>query len=185
MKKFEMPSTRIEGEEEKEKIKKLDFLIMKKMQGFMDPCVAGRFGDDHFSFDAASYYTLIDLRDGAKKLLKIGWGEMSSKTFLCPKEESPYPESIDLYREFPLPIYCLSQADSYLSDSRDREEMKKDPVSYLQKKAIFVYDKKGLGFVGNEPVDPDKHPWRKELKIENLPSVNIDKAISEMKNFND
>ncbi|MDD3711188.1 MAG: hypothetical protein PHP37_01130 [Patescibacteria group bacterium] len=166
-----------------EKIKKLERIIREKLERVMAPCVAGRFGDEHFSFDAASYYTLVKNDNGKEMLVKLGWGEMSSKTFLAPKEELTYPETNGIIREIPIPIYCLSQSDSYFANSPDLKEMEQDPSSYLKEKAIFVYDKDGAGFVGNESIDKDI-TYKKQLKLDSLPILNIDEAISRMENFN-
>jgi len=169
---------------EAQKIKKLNELILKKLSYYMSPCVAGRFGDNHFSFDAASYYTLLDLSDKKQKLIKLGWGEMSEQTFLAPKDKLIYPETNAVIREINLPIYCLTQQDSYLANKENLKMLESDPVACLKERAVFVYDKMGLGFVGSESAsDPNNH-FKRRLPVDNLPSVDIDEAITRLELFN-
>ncbi|MCF7820717.1 MAG: hypothetical protein K9M44_04595 [Candidatus Pacebacteria bacterium] len=184
MKNFENFTSHNEDLPEKEKIEELHNLIREKLDHILSPCVAGRFGDDHFSFDAASYYTLVDLSNDKSELVKLGWGEMSSNTFLSAKEDLLYPDVNGLIREIPVPIYCLTQGDSYLSDDNTLQKIANNPKDYLKDKAVFVYEKDGVGFVGNEPIDKNGPQYRRELKLENLPAVSVDEAISKMKQFN-
>lgn len=168
-------------ETREDKIKILESLIREKFERFMSPAVAGRFGDNHFSFDAASYYTLTEGDDGKVKPVKLGWGEMSEQTFLSPKDKLIYPETNGLIREIPLPMYCLSQSNSYFADESKIKQMQEDVISYFKEKAIFIFDKDGFGFVGNEKIDNSN--FKKHLNLDNLPVVKIDEAISRMKDW--
>lgn len=170
-----------QSETKEYKIKILETLIREKLERFMSPAVAGKFGDNHFSFAAASYYTLIEEGDGKVKPIKLGWGEMSEQTFLSPKDKLIYPETNGLIREIPLPVYCLSQSDSYLTDESKIKKMQEDSISYFKEKAIFLFDKGGFGFVGNEKKDNSN--FKKHLNLDNLPVVKIDEAISRMKSW--
>lgn len=165
-----------------EKIKRLEGIIREKLERIMSPVVAGRFGDEYFSFDAASYYTLVSDSKGKIYPVKLGWGETSASTYLLPKDELLYPEINGSIREIPVPVYCLSQSDSYLASELKQEEMNDDISSYMKENAIYVYEKDGLGFVGNERVD-DKSIGR-HLNIESLPILDIDDAINRMESFN-
>ena len=109
-----------------EKVKELQKLIYEKIASLLNPVVAGEAFDDYFSGDAASSYTLVKLKNGQFKMEKLGWGEMSKDTFTKPVEELLYPETSGKIREIPVPIYCVSQGDSYFLSKEELEKAEAD-----------------------------------------------------------
>lgn len=93
-----------------------------------------RSGEEAFSGDAASLYTLVSMEneegETVPELVKVGWGEFSKETF----EGGRYPA----FKDFPFDIYCVSQGDSYLADEESREKMVKNPQKYLSEHSFFV-----------------------------------------------
>ena len=175
-----MPEPENVIETDQEKITKLENLIRRKLD-IMSPAVAGRFGDEDFSFDAASYYTLVKMSNGEVKPIKLGWGEMSRRTFEADKEDLPYPDTNGLIREIPLPMYCLAQRDSFLADEKDVQRFSEKPVEYITDKARFVFDKGEIGFRGRKRVE--EGPRQTALDLSELKVIGIDEAIEKMESF--
>ena len=163
-----------------EKIKELEKLIYEVITPMMNPVVAGEAFDDYSSGDAASYYTLVKLKDGQSKMEKLGWGKMSKDTFTKAIEDLRYPDSSGKIREIPVPIYCVRQEDSYFLNEEELKKAEEDVIAYLKSKAVFVYDKGGDGFVGNEKKG---NAYDHTLPLDKLPYKDIDEAIKLIEAF--
>ncbi len=179
--KFEtLPKQEAENGFEK-KVEKAVKLIREKLS--LDPGVRGELGDDYFSGDAASLFTLLNDPEQVHKLIKIGWGEFSKETFSGPLRKSfgARPESEERYRkqqqalrDLPTPVYCVRQYDSYFADEKQREIMEKNPGEYLKENSVFMYNQgKFLGSKDEE--------WLNNYKEGNevdLPCGDIDQLIN-------
>jgi hypothetical protein len=137
--KIENPQNNIEKSKfEQEKLKKLYRLrdVIKYILKDPNGATYASFGEEGFSGDAASLYTLIEMLDEKgeikPELFNIGWGEFSKNTFIDEK----YPQ----FQNLPFDIYCLTQSDSYFSgfDKKLSEQMQNDPINYLKEKSILV-----------------------------------------------
>lgn len=155
--------------------------LAEKLQ--ISGAVLGYFGQELFSLDAASLFTLVQEKN-EKKLVKLGWGEFCKDTFVAPVEKAIYPytsengkleaiERLNELRNIPAPLYCVRQHDSYLSDEDTRALMSSDPKEYLAKKALFVYNN---GEVTANPLIAhlDKQQKQKEFLVS---SANVDEVI--------
>jgi len=174
-----------------QKLEKAARLIFKKLQ--MDPIVKGEYGDKYFSGDAASLYTLILGEEGSKRLLKIGWGEVSQETFvgsikdLIERQLSAFSDDVKQHsinrvqtlRDLPAPVYCVRQDKSYFANDKLKQQMIDNPEQYLQEQALFVNDK-GV-FRGR---DSQLWPGNSERnQAEGLPVGNIDNLIQYLENL--
>ena len=168
-----------------QKLDKASKLICRKLK--MDGIVKGKYGDEYFSGDAASLYTLILGEDGAKKLLKIGWGEVSEKTFIGSVKqliEDQYSflgeetrqnsiKRVEAIRQLPVPVYCVRQDKSYFANAKLIKLMADSPEQYLREQALFVNDK-GV-FRGR---DGQLWPGNSERnRDEAMPAGNVDQLI--------
>ncbi|KKQ35958.1 MAG: hypothetical protein US50_C0002G0018 [Candidatus Nomurabacteria bacterium GW2011_GWB1_37_5] len=121
--------------EKNSKIFKLHDIVETLIRASMGGTYA-YFGEEGFSGDAASLFTLINMADkkGEMKpeLFKVGWGEFSKVTFTSGK----YPN----FKNLPFDLYCVSQSDSFFSgfDKKLSEQMISDPVSYLKDKSLLA-----------------------------------------------
>ncbi len=113
------------------------------------------FGEEGFSGDGASLFMLVQFQkeDGPKtELVKLGWGEFSKQTFSKGKK-SKYSDYIPEYqdgkdyryvaqhevlRSLPFDVYCVSQQESFLTDTETQNDMCFHPEKYLTEHALFV-----------------------------------------------
>lgn len=108
-------------------------------------------GDDWFSGDAATIYTLVSLDDGQEKLLPLGWGEFSKDVF----ETNRYPA----FQQAPYDIFVVRQFDSYFADKDKQVLMRDDPKRFLQEHALMVA-RNGAATLLGETADRTEHDFK-------------------------
>ncbi len=172
------------NEKSEKRIRDFQFEFQKYLD--LNPVVQGRFGDEYFSGDAASIYTLLSDNEELKPfLVKLGWGEVSKNTFVEESDETkknsnkffrPEDSVGKKIKSLPFPIYVVRQSDSYLISKEEFEKNQNDPENFLFNKAIFVFDKGN--FIGALPKEGGS-PYKISLQntdLEKLPTYSLEDA---------
>jgi len=199
IKQSQMPRRR---EGSKESVEKLQEKVEKFQELFsarydLGGIVRGRFGEEYFSGDGASFFTLLHDKSGRVTLVKLGWGEVSQDTFLAdiddlmekygdkgllkPEVNNKTQQGFEDIRNLPVPFYVVRQGQSYFADEKLKELILKDPEKYLKENALFVFnDGQFTGQAVDQVVDQKRRT--KRLPLENLPMADVDEAIKALQN---
>lgn len=127
----------LENEEAEKQLQRSRLKLHDVFETLFNSAMGGTYAqrnEDGFSGDAASIFVLTSFKNKAgeetPELIKVGWGEFSTKTFT----DNKYPA----FKNFPYDIYCVSQTDSYFADEKLRKKMAEDPKKYLSEHSLFV-----------------------------------------------